>query len=1182
MAKIFISHSSRNEQEAIAVRDWLVSNGWDDVFLDLDPKRGLAPGEHWQEALKAAAERCQAVLFLISADWLQSRWCGIEFGLAKMLGKPVFPILIKDVDRQELPSEMTAVHQLVDLVRDPYGWERLKEGLRRAVPEPETFRFAKGQPPYPGFEPLREDDAAIFFGREAQIVRGLDRLRVMSDAGAERALVILGASGAGKSSFLRAGLWPRLRRDDRNFLPLPVIRPERGVINGSYGLLAALEAAVSDPRVSKQPGVAGLPRSSGGIREMLESEETGLSRFFAALRRASAAGMLSPADAPLPTIVICVDQGEELLNEEGHVESKQFLAWLSQSLNPEEQTLLILAVRSDAYPRLQDKPLYSSLKPTPFDLPPMPVGSLRLVVEGPARVVDPPLKLEPQLVEALVTDASQPNSLPLLAFTLGRLYKAYGAEGGLTLAQYEKLGRISGAVQAAVNDAISQGKKKGVLPDDDAQIKQRLREAFIPHLARVNRAGLFLRRVATLEEMPAHALPIIDLFVEQHLLVKDRPSPSEVNPAEAREVVEVAHEALLREWPDLKSWLDADREFLAFKDDLERDIAIWGSVDDKQKTGALLSGLKLSKAQDWLFKRPQDLTEPERAYIRQSIDNEESHRRRTQNLWIGAGLVLATVALAALSAAWFAHEARDQAEKHLNLARDTLKVQVKAVTEDLQTDAGIQNKTLIRLLNRTESSFEALLSQLKDNARFGGDRAEMLGDYGVAYVVNGDISKAESRFEESLKQFRELLKKAPSELEWRRGVAEQLDQLGQTHAKQNKNDRARGEYEESLQLREGIAKDAPDDWRTYRDIASSQYDFGGYFLSSQPQIALERLRAAQDNTDKALTLVKNDDKGLEDLHRRKARVLVSLSEVYHAFKQKKEQKVALGDALEIRKNLYDSNHDNVEIRRDLSWTYQFLGNLAYEDGDFNSAEQYYQESFKLRHEASTNDPSDYRAKSDLAWAALNYGNVLRRLNRYNDARQQLTVASDLMREVAYQDKSNLVRRKDFCMSRVSLGDLEMDLLQSNKALDYYREASEIFENLIKMSDDPLFRVHLGGVYAKTGTAMLLAGNLSGAAEAFDKALQLRNPSYSKQHDGVEFQTELAQAHCSLGELQAKLDERSSARASYLECKELASGLQGRDEKPPIADRLLDQATKALKALPEGAAERGKGKHPSKF
>jgi tetratricopeptide (TPR) repeat protein len=388
-------------------------------------------------------------------------------------------------------------------------------------------------------------------------------------------------------------------------------------------------------------------------------------------------------------------------------------------------------------------------------------------------------------------------------------------------------------------------------------------------------------------------------------------------------------------------------------------------------------------------------------------------------------------------------------------------------------------------------------------------------------------------------------------------------------------------------LREGIAKDAPDDWTTYRDIASTQNDLGEYFMSiSQPQEALDRFSNAQENADEALGLVKDDAKALKEINWRRARVLVSLSQVYEVFKQKeqqKDQRVTLGEAqkaalekaLEIRKNLYEANQDDREIKRDLSWTYHFLGTLAFDDEEFNLAEQYFQQSFKLRQEASTNDPSD-RAKSDLAWAELNYGNVLRRLKHYDEAKKQLMMASDLMREVAAKDKPNLVRHKDFCMTQASLGDLEMDLLKPNEALDYYQEASGILENLINMSDKPLFRIHLGNVYDKTGRAMLLAGNPSAATEAFDKALQLRNPSYSKQHDGVEFQTELAQAHCSLGELQAKRDERSSARASYHKCEELA-----REEKPAVADRLLDQATKALKALPERAAKREQGKLPSK-
>jgi hypothetical protein len=91
MARIFLSHSSENNAQAIGVNDWLIEQGWNDLFLDLDPERGLKAGQRWQEALKKAAERCEVVLFLISPAWAASKWCLAEFLLAKQIGKQIPP-----------------------------------------------------------------------------------------------------------------------------------------------------------------------------------------------------------------------------------------------------------------------------------------------------------------------------------------------------------------------------------------------------------------------------------------------------------------------------------------------------------------------------------------------------------------------------------------------------------------------------------------------------------------------------------------------------------------------------------------------------------------------------------------------------------------------------------------------------------------------------------------------------------------------------------------------------------------------------------------------------------------------------------------------------------------------------------------------------------------------------------
>jgi hypothetical protein len=106
MANIFISHSSRNSDRAIEVRNWLAANGWDDVFLDLDAERGIVAGQRWKEALQKAAHRCEVVLALVSPEWLASGWCKSEIDAARLMGKKIIVALI-GVEKSLVPLDLS-------------------------------------------------------------------------------------------------------------------------------------------------------------------------------------------------------------------------------------------------------------------------------------------------------------------------------------------------------------------------------------------------------------------------------------------------------------------------------------------------------------------------------------------------------------------------------------------------------------------------------------------------------------------------------------------------------------------------------------------------------------------------------------------------------------------------------------------------------------------------------------------------------------------------------------------------------------------------------------------------------------------------------------------------------------------------------------------------------------------
>ena len=594
MSRLFLSHSSSNNAEAVALRDWLKREGWEDVFLDVDPDRGIAAGERWERSLNEAASRCEAVLFLVSREWLASGWCLKEFNLAYKLNKRLFGLLVEDIDVADLPFNLTSTWQLVRLcsgtdhvmfrVSMPVigsevhvtfseeGLGRLKLGLQRAGLDPRFFAWPPAsdpnRPPYRGLRPLEADDAGIFFGRDAHVVQALDTLRGLRDGAPSRLLVILGASGAGKSSFLRAGLVPRIARDD-SFLSLPVIRPERAVVTGETGLLHALEHAFEAARISM---------SRADLRTAINGGAAMLKPLLQTLVAKATSGTESGTEPKPPALILSIDQGEELFLAEAQDEAQPFLILLRELLIEDMPAIIVIfTIRSDNYERLQLAKELDGVHQETLSLSAMPKGSFSEVIKGPARRLEGTpraLRIEDGLVDALLADievdGDGKDALPLLSFTLERLYAEYRAGGNLKLSHYNDLGRIKGSIEAAVERAFKASDADPAIPKDRLARLALLRRGLIPWLAGIDPdTGAPRRRVARLSEIPPEARPLIQQFVEQHLLATD------VARETGEHTVEPAHEALLRQWGLLQGWLADDAGLLRVMDGVKRASRDW-------------------------------------------------------------------------------------------------------------------------------------------------------------------------------------------------------------------------------------------------------------------------------------------------------------------------------------------------------------------------------------------------------------------------------------------------------------------------------------------------------------------------------------------------------------------------------------------------------------------------------
>ncbi|WP_298378518.1 toll/interleukin-1 receptor domain-containing protein, partial [Azospirillum sp.] len=820
MARIFLSHSNRDNDEAAGLKSWLAARDFPTVFLDSDKDTGIQPGAGWEKTLYRELDRAQAVLLVVTDHWLNSKWCFAEFAQARALGKDIIPLIVGPTLEKLVGEDLQAIDLLADR-QD--GLERLERRLRGITQQsPDGFELGRGVAPFPGLAAFEEDQAAVFFGRDPDIRKMLERLRLRHIRGGEKLILLLGASGSGKSSLLRAGLIPRLKRDRGNWIALPPFRPGR---TPRAQLVDCLLAGV---------GAVGLPQLAAW-RDALEGDapDAALTAVARTLRQQNA--------APDANLLLPIDQAEELFTLAMAAERADFLALLSRLLDESLPFVAVATLRADHLSGLQsESALTASIDLQPLDA--MPLDRIAALVRGPARLVG--LRVDDGLITALTRDAERPDALPLVAVALNELHARFGPDGALTLAGYESLGARDAGISPL--DAVVRERAEtalGAAPATAAAAEKEedraLRDAFVPWLVRLQEeTGQFIRQAAALDRFPALARTQLERLVEARLLVR-RGGRTPADPA----MLEVTHEALFRVWPRLAGWLEQERDFLIARNRIEQAFHDWRKLSGGGTDSGLLSGAILDQARQGLAAHPTRFDEEESEYIRRSdaMARAEAARKRRMRRSLFAALLAALVILAVGAGTSFylyrqQRAATARAEAALATATDTANGLVFDLVQKFK-QSGLSNAIAREILQRAADLQDRLAQGNEGNIDLLHSRAAMLDERAQSLADFGDPGGAATAAEASLTILRTLAGREPDNSGFQRDLSVSLDRVADIRRRSDPAG-ALALYDESLGIARRLAQREPDNSEFQRNLSANLDRIADIRLRSDPAGAL--------------------------------------------------------------------------------------------------------------------------------------------------------------------------------------------------------------------------------------------------------------------------------------------------------------------------------------------------------
>jgi len=529
------------------------------------------------------------------------------------------------------------------------------------------------QSPFRGLSSYDFEHAPIFFGRGAAQLKAVEQ--TVRNANEGRAfLLVLGASGSGKSSLVRAGLLPNLFArgvaDGAGLWRRAIFKP--GDADGN--LFAGLVRALIENRVKEGIGLPEL-LGPGVTPEQLE----------AALRRSidDPAFVFAPAIGKIThearadgrimghenaKLALVLDQLEEIFTDPAiSTEERNSFVRLIASLTKTGMVWVVASMRSDFWHRAAASPELVALADGMgrIDLLPPSQAELAEMIRRPAAAAGLSFEDHSETrigLDAVIAEeaARDPGSLPLVSFMLDALYKAdvEKTKGSvLTYDTYEALGGIKGAIATRADEILN-----AQAPDVQAALASVLRALVTVDGDRDQNATA---RMAPLTAFPAGSArrALVDAFLDQsaRLLIADGDG------GEAR--VRVAHEALINHWARAREQINRDRRDLETRARLEEDEALWRAAPPAEKSARLLEGLALEEGKDLVGKWDDELPQSLKDYIAESLKAANNRRRRSFRIVTGIAAVMAVLAAGAVVLGYFAQQASDRAQEQTVIAQ---------------------------------------------------------------------------------------------------------------------------------------------------------------------------------------------------------------------------------------------------------------------------------------------------------------------------------------------------------------------------------------------------------------------------------------------------------------------------------------------------------------------------------